>query len=88
MDENMKPARVIPMHEIVIQEMKAREWSLWDLATLMEYPYVEVVELCTGVLPMSDRLSTALGKVFGTSPEFWENLYWNYVNWSDGKAGK
>ena len=72
------PAEVVPVGEILREEMETRGWSQSDLAEILRRPLQAVNEILAGKKGVTPETAKALGAAFDVPPEFWlelENAY-------------
>jgi HTH-type transcriptional regulator/antitoxin HigA len=79
-----------PPGEYIDEELKARNWSQADLATILGRPLPTVNEIINAKRAILPEMAVALGRAFGTSPELWAHREAAYrlslVNQSDGET--
>lgn len=77
-----------PVWEYIDDEMKARGWDKFDLATAMggdvdvNYLTLELIQYVTAAHPESligDETAQGLATAFGTSADIWNNLSSSYA---------
>ena len=78
MNENMKPARLVPPGAILKRELEARDWSQRQLADLMERPQQAISEIIQGTKQITPETAIELADALGTSAELWMNLESRY----------
>ena len=54
--------------------MKARCWTLSQLADMMDYGQLMILDVLQGNRPITPELAESLGKAFETGAQFWLNL--------------
>lgn len=73
------PAYVCPPGMLILEEMEARGWNVYDLkASLHIDTYFQTVNLLEGKTEINHDMAVSLSKLFGTSVELWENLEKSY----------
>jgi plasmid maintenance system antidote protein VapI len=75
------PVIVHPAREYIQEEMECRGWSDWDLAELLDWPYVDVCDMLNGRILITEDMSSELAVVFGVSPELFLSLDMRYQEW-------
>jgi len=58
----------------ISDEMRARHWSIEDLAEEMDVHTDEVKNVLWAELPVTEEFAEGLSRAFGTSKEMWLNL--------------
>lgn len=76
--DSVVPAALIHPGEIVKDEMLAMNMTQKDLAQKLAISESYMSELLKGKKALTPHLALALEQVFGTSAQFWMNLYTNY----------
>jgi HTH-type transcriptional regulator/antitoxin HigA len=74
MNENPKPARLVPPGALLKRELDARGWSQRDLADIMKRPAQAISEIVQGTKQITPETAIELAEALGTSAEFWTNL--------------
>ena len=85
LDTHLHPAECIPTGEHILDEMKARGWSIQDLASKINEPREIAVHIVYGTYPIEGDVPDALAAAFGTSAEYWSNLEKNYQECLESK---
>lgn len=78
MNENPKPARLVPPGALLKRELDARGWSQRDLAEIMKRPAQAISEIIQGTKQITPETAIELAEALGTSAEFWTNLESRY----------
>ena len=65
-------------------ELKARDWTRFDLANKADLGYNEVCLIINQGYAVNAKRAIGTGKAFGTSPELWMNLQQAYDLWRAG----
>lgn len=78
MDENLRPARIVPPGSIIRAELEARGWTQRHLAEIMGRPARAVSEIINARREITPQTARELAAAFGTSVQFWLNLEANY----------
>ena len=74
-----------PRHPgVVLKEdyMSKYDLTVEDVAVLARIAFPLLGRFLDGDFSLSYRIASRLGKVFGTAPEYWMNLQWEYDKWS------
>jgi len=78
MNENLKPARLVPPGSIICDELEARGWTEKDLADIMGRPEQAVSDIVRRAKSITLQTARELAGALGPSPAFWLNLETNY----------
>lgn len=85
-DDRM-PAEAFPPGDYLAEELEARGWTLEDFAGSLRWSKDATRRLIKGEVPLGAVEAQALGRVLGTSPEFWLNLESTYRRWLSRPRG-
>ena len=75
------PAEAFPPADFIQEEMKARGWTVKDLAVQMAWDFVGARNIAQGRWRITRLSAAAVARAFGTSAEFWLNLQATYDRW-------
>lgn len=75
---NPKPARATHPLKILIEELKARDWTAEEFSSRSG---LSKEQLQRQPFRIDQEFAEGFAKAFGTSVEFWLNLQCNYDNW-------
>jgi HTH-type transcriptional regulator/antitoxin HigA len=78
--ENIRPHKAIGPGEHIREEIESRGWSEDEFADILGISEKHLSELLNDKTHMTIPLARLVGKAFGTTPQFWMNLYINYVD--------
>ncbi|RKH42563.1 addiction module antidote protein, HigA family [Corallococcus sp. AB050B] len=78
MNENLKPARLVPPGAFLKRELDARGWSQRYLAEITGRPPQAISEIIKGTKQITPETAIDFADVLGTSAEFWLNLESRY----------
>ena len=78
-DETLKPAEVFPPGEYLREELEARGWTDYHLASRLGLSMAGAGDLLAGRMQITRDLAARLAAAFGTSPELWANLQQSYL---------
>ena len=84
-DKSPQTAEVYPVIDFIYDELEARGWNMWQLALRMggdaqkNKLALELLE-ASPVLLLGE-MAEQLGRAFGTSTAFWENLEASWRAW-------
>jgi plasmid maintenance system antidote protein VapI len=72
--------------EVIQDELATRGWSLAGFAARIEWDQAGAKVFLQSWLPIKDETAEKLGQVFGTSPDFWQNLDCQYQTWKNERT--
>ena len=75
----LKPFIAIGPGEHIREEIEERGWSVEEFADRLCMSSKHVSEILNDKKPVTIETARALSQVFGTSAQFWMNLYTNYI---------
>ena len=78
MKRTLQSARPVLPGSIIKRELKARGWTLKELAEIMGRPESKISPLIRGTMRITPRTAIELAEVFGTSADVWINLEARY----------
>ncbi|OGF47066.1 MAG: addiction module antidote protein, HigA family [Candidatus Firestonebacteria bacterium RIFOXYA2_FULL_40_8] len=79
MGKELKPFVSIGPGEHIREEIETRGWSVEEFADRLCLSAKHVSEILNDKKPISIETAKLLSEVFGTSAQFWMNLYTNYI---------
>lgn len=74
MNQDLRPAHVVPPGRILERELKSRGWTQRDLADVIDRPIQAINEIIRGSKQITPETAIELAAAFGTTPAFWTNL--------------
>jgi len=77
-DKRLKPARLVPIAQILTEEIHARGWTIQQFAEELDLDEQLAQGLFFGAYRMHPDLADRVGKAFGTSGEMWTNFFRPY----------
>lgn len=78
MNQDLRPAHVVPPGRILERELKSRGWTQRDLANVIDRPIQVINEIIRGSKQITPETAIELAAAFGTTPAFWTNLEATY----------
>ncbi|HLP88856.1 MAG TPA: HigA family addiction module antitoxin [Nostocaceae cyanobacterium] len=78
MHQKLTPARVPTPGKILNRELEARGWTQQDLAKIIDISAETIKEIICSTKQITPELAIKFSQAFGTSPEFWINLEFQY----------
>ncbi len=70
-----QPAESFPVEHFIREELVALGWSEKDLAARLGLDVYDTRDLMEGKTTITQAISRALSRVFGTSADYWWTLY-------------